>query len=138
MKITLLEDFDKIFEQIFSGNCYMAPSLCYCHDATNSNNIPDIQTSQGNTIQIDTIHDKENNEIKLVSEIPGVEKKDIQVVVDDNVVSIDAVRDERKYHAHIRLNQSLSGDVSATYRNGILEITLGLNSRPKGREVKVE
>ncbi|MXX20246.1 MAG: Hsp20/alpha crystallin family protein [Cenarchaeum sp. SB0665_bin_23] len=138
MKITLLEDFDKIFGPIFSGNYPIAPSLCYCHDVTNSNNIPDIQTSRGNTVQIDTIHDKDNNEIKLVSEIPGVEKKDIQVVVDDNVVSIDAARGERKYRARIRLHQALSGDVSATYRNGILEITLGLNSRPQGREVKVE
>ncbi len=137
MKITLLEDFDKIFEQIFSGNYHTAPSLCCYHDATTSN-ISGIQKSRGNTIQIDTIHDEENNEVKLVSEMPGVEKKDIQVVVDDNVVSIDAVHGERKYHARIRLDQALSGDASATYRNGILEITLGLNSRPQGREVKVE
>ena len=138
MKMTLLEDFDKIFEQIFSGNHCVAPSPCDCRDATSSNNIPGIQKYQYNTIQIDTIHDEENNEVKLVSEIPGVEKKDIQVVVDDNDVSIDAVRGERKYHARVRLNQALSGDVSATYRNGILEITLGLNSRPQGREVKIE
>ena len=137
MKMTLLEDFDKIFEQIFSGHQCIAPSLCACRDATSSN-IPDIQKYQYNTIQIDTIHDEENNEIKLVSEMPGVEKKDIQVVVDDNDVSIDAVRGERKYHARIRLNQALSGDVRATYRNGVLEITLGLNSRPPGREVKIE
>ncbi len=138
MKITLFEDFDKIFGQVFSGNHCVVPSLCGCRDATSSINIPEIQRSRGNTIQIDTIHDEENNEVKLVSEIPGVEKKDIQVVVDDNDVSIDAVRGERKYHARIRLNQALSGDASATYRNGILEITLGLNSRPQGREVKIE
>ena len=138
MKMTLLEDFDKIFEQIFSGNHCVALSLCDCRDATSSNNVPDIQKSRGNTIQVDTIHDEENNEIKLVSEMPGVEKKDIQVVVDGNDVSIDAVRGERKYHARVRLNQALSGDVSASYRNGILEITLGLNNRPQGREVKIE
>ena len=138
MKITLLEDFDKILGQIFPESHHKAPSLCGYHDATDCNNIPSIQKSQGNTIQIDTIHDKENNEIKLVSEMPGVKKKDIRVAVDDNDVLIDAVRGERKYHARIRLNRALSGEASATYRNGILEITLGLNGTPQGREVKVE
>lgn len=136
--MTLIEDFNKIFEQAFTGNYHATPSLRGYNDAANANNMPCIQKSRGNTIQIDTIHDEENDKIKLVSEMPGVEKKDVRVVIDDNVISIYTVRGERKYHSRMRLGQILSGDVSAAYTNGILEIVLGINSRPQGREVMVD
>lgn len=76
------------------------------------------------------------NEILVTVDIPGVEKEDIQVEVKGRKLIIDT-EGTRRYHTEIDLPGEVQGDCSeASYRNGVLEITLKKN-REKGQSIEV-
>ncbi|MCV0401032.1 MAG: Hsp20/alpha crystallin family protein [Nitrosopumilus sp.] len=86
-----------------------------------------------------SVNDKENT-VKLVSEIPGIEKSDIKLNVSDKQVLISAERGERKYEKKIPLPSKVDeSSAKAKYANGILELTLSLvKEKPQGKIVSVE
>jgi len=72
--------------------------------------------------------------------MPGVEKKDIKVVVEGNTVNVDAEHGEKKYHGRVPIKRKVDADsVKATYTNGILEVQFKLKGedKPKGKTVEV-
>ena len=51
---------------------------------------------------IDTLVDEKEKTLKIIAEMPGVEKKDVSVVVgDDKVIHIDAERSKKSYHVKV-------------------------------------
>ena len=88
---------------------------------------------------VDTIVDEKNNTVKLIAEIPGVEKSDIQILVDDGVVDISASRDSKKYHAKAPVGFEIDEkSAQATYKNGILQILFKIVATPStGTKVEV-
>ena len=88
----------------------------------------------------DTIVDEKENALKLVAEMPGVEKKDVKVVVQDKAVQIDAEHGDKKYHAKVPIKHKVDeNSAKATYTNGILELKFKLKEeKPKGKTVEVE
>jgi len=87
---------------------------------------------------IDTLVDDKEQTLKIVAEMPGVEKADVGVVVDEDIVHIDAERGEKKYHVNVPIQQKVESDSpKATYKNGILELTFNLDTKPKGKSVDV-
>jgi len=57
---------------------------------------------------IDTLVDEKEKTLKIVAEMPGVEKKDVSVVVgDDKVIHIDAERGEKNYHVKCQSSTKL-------------------------------
>ncbi|MFN3655034.1 MAG: archaeal heat shock protein Hsp20 [Candidatus Nitrosotenuis sp.] len=88
---------------------------------------------------IDTIVDEKEQILKLVAEMPGVEKKDIKVVVEGNVVKVDAEHGGKKYHGKVPIRNKIDPDsAKATYTNGILEVQFKLKEdKPKGKTVEV-
>ena len=90
---------------------------------------------------VDTLVDEKEKVLTLVAEMPGVEKKDVKVVVEDKTVCIDAEHGEKKYHAKVPINQKVNKDsAKASYTNGILELKFKLEEpeKPKGKTVEVE
>lgn len=90
---------------------------------------------------VDTMVDDKEKILKIVAEMPGIEKKDIQIEVVGRTITIDAERGERKYHTKIPLKQRVDeNSVKATYENGILEMKFNLKEevRTKGKTVTVE
>lgn len=90
---------------------------------------------------VDTIIDDKEKLVKFVAEIPGVEKSDVKVVVEDGIVNIDAEHGEKKYHAAVPLQQKVDKDsAKASYKNGILELTFKqlVPEKPKGKTVEVQ
>ena len=80
--------------------------------------------SQIRTPNVDQIYDKEQKTLKLVAEMPGIEKKDIKVTVDGKLVHINAEHEKRKYEAKVPIQHKVDeNSVKATYANGILEIS---------------
>ena len=77
---------------------------------------------------IDTLVDEKEKTLKIVAEMPGVEKNDVSVVVgDDKVIHIDAERGEKKYHVKVPIKHDVDAESpKATYKNGILELTFKL------------
>jgi HSP20 family protein len=84
--------------------------------------------------------DEKEKVLKLVAEMPGVDKKDIKVVVEGSIVNIDAEHGDKKYHAKVPIRNKIDVDsVKAAYTNGILEIQFKLKEedKPKGKAVEV-
>ncbi|MBI1828842.1 MAG: Hsp20/alpha crystallin family protein [Thaumarchaeota archaeon] len=90
---------------------------------------------------VDVLVDDKEKVLKLVAEMPGVEKKDIKIVVEGRTVNLDAEHGEKKYSAKVPIRQKVDEDsVKATHANGILEVRFKLkeDEKPKGRTVEVE
>jgi len=89
------------------------------------------------------------------AELPGVRKEDINVSVEDGVLTINAesrasteekkegrlIRQERRYGRYVR-SMRLPGidekSVRATYRDGVLELHLPLAQEAKPRRISVD
>ena len=98
-----------------------------------------LPTSDTREPLVDTIVDEKEKIVKLVAEMPGVEKKDVKIVVDGKLVNIDVEHGEKKYHAKVPIKHKVDEDsVKASYKNGILEITFKLQEKPEGKTVEVE
>ena len=112
-------DFDRVFDQLWKG-AGPAPAAYS----------PRIDFSETDT------------EMRVAAELPGIEEKDIQVSLEEGVLTIRAERNvetkdeaakERrhvetfhgKYERSLRLPAEVDADaVKAVYRNGILTVTL--------------
>ena len=86
-----------------------------------------------------SVNEKENT-LKLVSEMPGIEKSDIKLNVSDKLVLISAEHGERKYEKKVPLPSKVDEtSAKAKYTNGILQLTLSLaKEKPQGKLVPVE
>ena len=90
---------------------------------------------------VDVIVDDKEKVLKLVAEMPGVEKKDIKIVVEGRTVNLDAEHGNKKYQTKVPIKHKVEEDsVKANYANGILEVRFKLKEeeKPKGKTVEVE
>ncbi|MGI0007933.1 MAG: archaeal heat shock protein Hsp20 [Nitrosotalea sp.] len=100
-----------------------------------------LQKSETREPFVDVIVDNKEKVLKIVAEMPGVEKKDIKIEVVGRAVNLDAENDDKKYQTKIPIKQKVDEDsVKATYSNGILEVKFNLTEedRPQGRTVQVD
>ena len=84
--------------------------------------------------------DDKNGTLRLLLEIPGVEKGDISVETTEQAVLVTAENDGRKYRAEVELKVPVKADSGrAEYKNGILEISFSLkdNTNKGFRRVNV-
>ena len=83
-----------------------------------------------------------DKEVKVVVEMPGIDKKDIKVNVYDNSVEIFTTdTSQRKYRRVVELPEETELETArSTYRNGILEITFSKKESPKqrGKQINIE
>ena len=82
-----------------------------------------------------------DKEVKVVVELPGVNKENIKVNSYDNSVEISANTSDRKYRRIVDLPPEADTQVAkCNYKNGILEIVFNKKqeSKPKGKEISVE
>jgi len=102
------------------------------------------------------VEETENN-FQISAELPGMEKKDIQISVENNVLSISGEKkfeDETKNKNYHRVERSYGkfhrsfkipggvdvNNIDASYKNGVLNLTLPKmeEAKPKQIEVKVK
>ena len=146
-------DLEDIFEDRNIGNLETSGPYYYGYTMTigpdgkptvreYGNVKPDLlPTSETREPLVDTLVDEKEGVIKLVAEMPGVEKKDIKVVVQDKTVQIDAEHDMKKYHVKVPIKPKFDENTAkASYTNGILELVFKLKEepKPKGKTVEVE
>jgi HSP20 family protein len=82
----------------------------------------------------------EGSQIRVVAELPGVEKSDINLQCSENDLTISVNTPQRKYHKTMDLPVSVDPDTpKASYKNGVLEVILK-RQKPgaKGKEIKIE
>lgn len=69
------------------------------------------------------VHETEA-EIRVVADIPGIEKEEIDLKCDGTVLTIEAGAGQREYNERLTLPSTVDEhSASATYNNGILEVT---------------
>ncbi|WP_123536160.1 Hsp20/alpha crystallin family protein [Halosimplex salinum] len=67
---------------------------------------------------------EEDDRLRVVADIPGVDKRDIDLRCDGEVLTLDAAGDAREYNERVRLPARVDEhSASASYNNGILEVT---------------
>ncbi len=68
---------------------------------------------------------KEENFIRVITELPGVSKEDVKIKIDKDILNLSAERGERKYAKEILLPFPVKEDpVEFSFKNGILELKL--------------
>jgi len=133
------DDLSREIESLFS-NFFNAPAFW----------------SERNGIACPAVDIHEGKEdITLTFEIPGMEKKDIKVAVENDILTVSGERnfhEEEKDRNYIRTeirNGSFSrsftlpkgvdtGKISAEYKNGFLEVKLAKTEETKPKEVEVK
>ncbi|MEM2102097.1 MAG: archaeal heat shock protein Hsp20 [Candidatus Bathyarchaeia archaeon] len=83
-----------------------------------------------------------DGEVKVVVEIPGVEKKDIKLHGTEDTLTISVDTPERKYFKEVQLPEKVNPkDAKSSYKNGVLEVTLQKiekKKKLKGEPIKIE
>lgn len=81
-----------------------------------------------------------DRDVRVIAELPGVRKEDIDVQVKDRTIVISVDKEERKYHKELELPESAVVEgASSSFNNGMLEITFKKKSGGStGVRLKVE
>jgi HSP20 family protein len=86
---------------------------------------------------VDIVEEAEN--VKVVAELPGVEKKDIQLFATEQTTSIHVDTPERKYQKELELPVKVDeSSARSIYKNGILEIIFKKKDKIKRTNIKIE
>ena len=128
---TLRREMDRLFDDAFRGFGLSA-------------------FSQGGWPQVEVVD--RDKEVRVTAELPGLEEKDVELRVEDNVLILrgekrtefdDAERQysERSYgrfERHIALPSEVDDErASATFRNGVLTVTLPKTERARQRAKRI-
>ena len=82
-----------------------------------------------------------NGEVKVIAELPGVNKEDIQLHGTEDTLTISVDTPERKYYKEVKLPAKVDPkEAKTSYKNGVLEVTLPKKEerKPKGEPIKIE
>jgi HSP20 family protein len=87
---------------------------------------------------VDLIEDGET--VKVVAELPSVEKRDIRLKATDNSLTISVDNPERKYYKELEFPVEVDEKTAkSTYTNGVLEIVFKKKQRDNaGTEIRIE
>ena len=67
---------------------------------------------------------EEDDGVRVVADLPGVEKEAIDLKCDGEVLTISAANDRREYDERLRLPVRVDEhSARATFKNGVLEVT---------------
>ena len=143
-------DVNDAFEEV-KGNFNSGPLFYGCTMTVGPDGKPSVQEygnvkpdhphiSDAREAIVDTIVDEKEKVVKLIAEMPGVEKTDVKILFDKNVVDITAEHGEKKYHCKVPLQHKVDENSGkATYKNGILQLIFKLVvEKQTSKRVEVE
>lgn len=110
--------------------------------------IPMMDTARNKVAQVATpkhqgtmSYEEREKDIVFTIDMPGVEKKDIDVKVEDHSISVKAENGgSRKYNYTRKFKPTVDiNSAVATFKNGVLDITLTkIEEVAKGKSVKIK
>ena len=86
-------------------------------------------------------YEDRDKDIVFTIDMPGVQKKDIDINVEPNSISVRAENGgKRKYNYSRRFKPTVDVDsAKATFKNGVLDITnKKMEMKPKGKSIKIQ
>ena len=147
----MAEDMDRIFEDYgFAGPSFaMAPLLSPAFERQSG--LTSGQSSAW-TPSLETF--RRGDKLVVRAELPGLRKEDVDVEIDDGVLTIsgerteeqvenrdDFYRSERRYgrfHRALPLPEGITGEsCEATFKDGVLEVTLPMPKQPERQARKI-
>lgn len=84
---------------------------------------------------------EDDNNIYITVELPGIEKENIDLQINEESVIVDVNIPERKYHKEVNLPDKVKiEEAKASYKNGILDITLPRLKKEgaKGKKINID
>lgn len=139
--VSLRRDMNRMFDDVFRGAGMPVPSG---DEQDGSMIMPQMNVSET------------DNEIRITAEMPGVAEKDVDVTLDDDVLTIRGEKkhekkdDKENYHfversfgsfqRSLRIPRSVKADqVKARVENGVLTVTLPKNQdQEKARHIQIQ
>jgi HSP20 family protein len=83
-----------------------------------------------------------NGEIKIIVELPGVEKEDVKLHGTEDKLTISVATSEQRYFKEIEMPSKIEPKKAKTsYKNGVLEVTVPKiedKKKPSGEQIKIE
>ena len=86
-------------------------------------------------------YEDRDNDIVFTIDMPGVAKKDIDISIEPNSISVKAENGgKRKYNYSRKFKPTVDVDsAKATFKNGVLDITVTkIDTKPKGKSIKIQ
>jgi HSP20 family protein len=83
----------------------------------------------------------EDSEVRVIIELPGVEKKDIKLSGTENKLTISVDTTERKYFKEVELPAKVDiKKATSKYKNGVLDVTIPKKKeeKPEGEPINIE
>ena len=90
---------------------------------------------------VDVVMNDKDQTVKVIAEMPGVQKENIELKATEDSLAIKAKNNDRTYDTTVPLNATVDPDsAKASYRNGVLEVVLKMKeaSTTKGTNIRVE
>ncbi len=83
---------------------------------------------------------QEPDQVKIIAELPGVEKEDIQLYATERTLTLDVTSPDHRYHKELDLPFEVDDNsATSTYRNGVLETIIKRKQvRAGGRPVRID
>ena len=100
------------------------------------NGLPEVKEEREPLV--DTVETE--NEVRVVAELPGVEKTDIKLHGTDDSITISVDTPKNKYYKDVALPAKVNvKEARSTYKNGVLEVILPKlsSSEPKGDPINI-
>jgi HSP20 family protein len=87
---------------------------------------------------VDVIQTDEN--VKVIAELPGVEKEDVDLEIGENRLVIKVDTEKRKYYKDVKLPATVDSEkITAKYNNGVLEVVLDKKApETKGKKIQID
>ena len=131
--MSLLEDFDRLFNNVFTG----------------------VPSFEGGTVPVVDVREEKDRYV-LEAELPGMTEKDVDVHVEDNMLTIKSAKEEEKeekndegYLVRERRSRSFSrsfvlpkdvdrNKVEARFKNGLLTLSMPKTAESKARQIQIK
>jgi len=99
---------------------------------------PQLDVKEYREPLVDTIVNPDT--VKVVAELPGVEKPDISLECDGHKLTLKVDTDKRRYYKELELPVEVDPDTSkASYKNGVLELLLTRKkSGSKAKQIAID
>lgn len=79
------------------------------------------------------------NDVRVIAEIPGVQKQDINLTLEENRLIISVETENRKYYKEVDLPENIEAEkAKSRYNNGILEVTVPIKGRGSTKSVRIK
>ena len=80
-----------------------------------------------------------NGDIVFTVDMPGVQKKDIELMVDKHMVKVTAKTEDRDYSFTKEFKMELNpSKVTANFNNGVLDITIKKAEDSQGKKIAIK